>query len=132
MSTPYTLLLVDDDADDRELFLLALKRLGEEEFTCQTANDGPEALRKLSGGAVQPDIIFLDLNMPLMNGNEVLQQLKSQEETRDIPVVILSTASDAHTIAQARQLGACNFFSKPMKVGDWSSMLRSAMSAIAA
>lgn len=132
MSTPHTLLLVDDDADDRELFLIALDRLGEDGLTCQTAADGPEALRRLSNGEVAPDIIFLDLNMPLMTGHQVLQHLKTEEKTRDIPVVILSTATDAHSIAQARQLGASCFFSKPVKMHDWSTMLRSAMSVIAA
>lgn len=132
MSASHTLLLVDDDADDRELFLIALDRLGEEGLTCQTANDGPEALRKLSDGEVSPDLIFLDLNMPLMNGHQVLQHLKTKDETRNIPVVILSTATDAHSIAQARQLGASCFFSKPVKMHDWSTMLRSAMSVIAA
>jgi CheY-like chemotaxis protein len=132
MSTSHTLLLVDDDADDRELFLLALSRLGEEGLSCQTANNGPEALRKLSSGDVQPDLIFLDLNMPLMTGHQLLQLLKMRDETRDIPVVILSTATDAHSIAQARQLGASCFFSKPVKMQDWSTMLRSAMSVLAA
>ena len=130
MSAPAILLLVDDDADDRELFLHALSKLSLDSVRCETAVDGPDALKQLASGAVSPDLIFLDLNMPLMNGHQVLQKLKADADTRDIPVVILSTASDTHSIAQARQAGASCFFTKPVRMVDWSTMLRSAMSVI--
>ena len=130
MSVPVTLLLVDDDADDREIFLLALSKISSHDVRCITAQDGPNALCRLASGDVVPDIIFLDLNMPIMNGHQVLQKLKSDASTRDIPVVILSTASDPLSIAQARQAGASCFYTKPVKMADWGTMLDTALAVI--
>jgi CheY-like chemotaxis protein len=130
MSAPFLLLLVDDDADDREIFLTALGRLEDKEIVCHTASNGPEALSRLSNGELTPGLIFLDMNMPMMNGQQVLQKLKGHEKLKDIPVIVLTTASDPYTRAEANKLGATQFYSKPNRMSEWSTMLQSALSSV--
>lgn len=104
--------MIDDDPDDQLFFRDALKEIGEP-FICETANNGLEALKKLSE-MVTPDLIFLDLNMPLMNGFECLRQLQSHEQYKNIPVIVYSTANDNATIENIKALGAKAFFRKPI------------------
>lgn len=112
------ILMVDDDIDDQLLFQRALKKI-DSSFGCEIAEDGVEALVKLEIPP-PPDLIFLDLNMPVMNGFECLIALKKEEKFKDIPVIIFSTACDNITIEKTRELGANAFFPKPT---DFSHLL---------
>lgn len=88
-----TIFLIDDDPDDREIFE---EILGEEHpsIVFQQAENGAAAFEKLrSAGFTKPDLIFLDLNMPIMDGRVFLQQIKKEVELQDIPVIIYSTSS---------------------------------------
>lgn len=104
-------LLVDDDEDDSDLIFEVIKEI---DSTVQYtyAMEGPEALAMLEKG-YKPAIIFLDINMPGMNGWQCLMKLKSNEQFRDIPVIMYSTSSYPHEIAKAFELGALAFFTKP-------------------
>jgi len=127
MSTPFShVMLIDDDEDDREIFLTVIR---ENAFSvvCDVAENGREALDKLTQELIKPDLIFLDLNMPRMNGREFLLEIKKFEDLRDIPVIILSTSSDKETIAETRRLGAQHFISKPDRFSAWESLLRQAL-----
>jgi len=105
-------LIVDDDSDDNGLFTEALAAV-EPRIICDSAFDGREALEKLETKAIQPpDIIFLDINMPVMNGWQCLTQLKSESGYKDIPVIIYSTSSSRVDKELARKLGAICFFTK--------------------
>ena len=106
------ILMVDDDADDQLFFKDALKEISES-FNCETANNGVDAFKKLEIPP-PPDIIFLDLNMPLMNGFECLRLLKEQEKYKNIPVIVYTTTNDKKTIEHIRTLGAVAFFHKPI------------------
>lgn len=92
-----SILLVEDNEDDVFLTLRALKRVG---VNAQVviARDGVEAVERLSGqgngDAGAPAIILLDLKLPRMNGVEVLEWLRSEERTRTIPVVIVSSSKE--------------------------------------
>lgn len=119
------ILLIDDDEDDHEIFAAAIGKVGAFEYV--TLNNARMALDKLISGAVKADVIFLDLNMPIMNGPQFLGEIKQQERLRDIPVVILSTSSEQTAVAQARALGAQHFLSKPDKFEDWIAVLRSVL-----
>lgn len=106
-------LLVDDDRDDRELFCEALADVSNE-INCQTAASANEALELLSAlHPGKPDVIFLDINMPLVSGWECLTQLKKNEQYKDIPVIIYSTSSHSRDREIARDLGAHRFITKP-------------------
>lgn len=106
------LFIVDDDEDDISLFVEAINEI-EKSATCFKAMDGEDALERLDNLDLLPDIIFLDLNMPKMNGREVLQNLKETERYKNIPVVIYSTSSDDWDKKDAYQLGASDFLTKP-------------------
>ncbi len=104
-------LLVDDDTDDSDLIFEVLKEV-DSDVQYTYAMEGPEALSMLEK-AYTPDIIFLDINMPGMNGWQCLTKLKSNERSKDIPVIMYSTSSYPHEIEKAFQLGALAFFTKP-------------------
>ncbi len=112
------ILVVDDDEDDQMLFKEALKQINSL-VNCEIAFNGAEALAKLKTMPV-PDIIFLDLNMPVMNGFECLRAIKKEQIFQDIPVIIFTTANDNATIEQSRKLGATAFFHKPI---DFNNLL---------
>jgi len=122
MSRPLTCLLVDDDEDDREIFIIALRDVGEH-IGCVLASDGMDALEKLRTAEVLPDFIFIDLNMPRMDGKECIAEIKKDERLNDIPVVIYSTSSNATDRADAARLGALHFFTKPPSIAALSAAL---------
>jgi CheY-like chemotaxis protein len=110
-----SILLVDDDEDDREFFLSILNEINPS-YSCTTVENGLVALECLATRRCQPDLIFLDLNMPVMDGRQFLKEIKTKESFSDIPVIILSTSSDARIIEETRQLGATEFITKPNKL----------------
>jgi CheY-like chemotaxis protein len=111
--TEKTFLLVEDDSDDCELFTEAIEAV-DASVRFYFVTDGNEALDKLSGKAIQPpDIIFLDINMPQMNGWQFLTRLKEDETLRDIPVIMYSTSSQIKDMKKASASGALCFFTKP-------------------
>ena len=71
--------LVDDDEDDKEIFMAALQEINTE-VACITADNGYDALNKIKTKQANPDLIFLDLNMPLMNGQVFLKKLREYEQ----------------------------------------------------
>lgn len=105
--------LIDDDEDDRDFFISALSRINPK-FICETALHGEDALRVLKEQPeFVPDCIFLDLNMPFMDGMTCLKELKKLPEIIDVPVIILSTSSYEKDIEDTRKLGASNYMIKP-------------------
>lgn len=108
-----TVLIVDDDLDDRALLLEALQE-ADGTLQCFCAGNGQEALRLLlQPDARCPDLIFLDLNMPRMNGKAFLKHLGQMDAFNQIPVIIYTTSKLAEDIAETRQLGAAQFITKP-------------------
>ena len=104
-------LLIDDDSDDSDLIVEVLNEI-DSTIKYTYAMDGPEALTLLEDGYM-PDIIFLDINMPGMNGWQCLTRFKANNRFKDIPVVMYSTSSYQHEIEKAFELGALAFFTKP-------------------
>lgn len=117
-----TFFLVDDDEDDQELFQLALED-AHPDIQLVTARNGSEALQMLEGNQVNPDYIFLDLNMPLMGGKECLSQLKANPLLQAIPVIIFSTSSDIRDRMDTQRLGAIDFMIKPSSISVLTSLL---------
>src|SRR6266487_683666 len=96
-------LLADDDADDQQLFKEALNEI-DKSIRCLTASSGEEALNKLKTDLKQlPDYIFLDLNMPRMNGLECLVEIKKTNTLKHIPVIIYSTSSAEKDVEETRK-----------------------------
>ncbi len=118
-----TFFYIDNDRDDIDFFAMALNRLSAA-VSYILFTDAGEALQILVTGETPPDIIFLDLNMPVINGHEFLSKLKTIESLQDITVIILSTSSDAHTIQQLKNEGATDFITKPSGIKELSTLLQ--------
>jgi CheY-like chemotaxis protein len=107
------IVVVDDDPDDIDLFKEAISETGSS-YKCYVANNGKDLLLQFASGSIDdPDIIFLDVNMPEMNGWECLMKLKGDRKLRDIPVLMYSTSSALRDAEKALQLGALGFYEKP-------------------
>jgi PAS domain S-box-containing protein len=105
-----TLLVVDDNETNCDLLSRQLERQG---YTVATATSGQQALSMLTA---QPyDLILLDIIMPRMSGLEVLQKLKSHEELRHIPVIMISALEEIDSVVWCVEMGADDYLSKPFK-----------------
>jgi CheY-like chemotaxis protein len=105
--------LIDDDMDDIELFREALEEVNPS-ISLQYANDGYEAVKNLTEGKdALPDLIFLDISMPIFSGLQCLASFKKDEQLKDLPVIMYTTSSQEREIRTARELGASGFVTKP-------------------
>lgn len=105
-------MIVDDDEDDREFFCEAVDKINNT-VRCMNVENGEKALQYLQDEMhVMPDYIFLDLNMPRLDGKECLIQLKKIEHLKQIPVIIYTTSSHPLDREQTIQLGAHGFMRK--------------------
>lgn len=105
-----TLLIVDDLAENLEI----LGELLRDSYSVRAANSGAAALR-YAAMSPQPALILLDVMMPDMDGYDVLQRLRQDPATRDIPVIFLTALDDADDIARGLRLGAADYISKPIQ-----------------
>lgn len=108
-----SILIVDDTPSNLRLLSSMLSRHG---YEVRSAISGSVALMAIH--TVYPDLILLDINMPKMNGYEVCMQLKSQAETKDIPVIFLSALSELGDKVQAFQSGGVDYITKPFHVEE--------------
>jgi CheY-like chemotaxis protein len=104
-------LLADDDDDDRLLFFDVLKELTTS-VKLSVASNG-EILMHMLRAAEPPNLLFLDLNMPLKNGFECLDEIRSDDSFKDLPVIIFSTSSQPSAIDQVYRAGAQLYIRKP-------------------
>lgn len=116
---PQTVMVVDDDKDILELARLVLEGGG---YRVIAAPSGAEALRTVAG--VRPDLILLDINMPGMDGWQVLRLLKVDERTSTIPVALFSIKSQVRDRVQGLQGGACAYVSKPFACDELLGRVR--------
>lgn len=105
--------LIDDDKDDIELFRDALEEVAPS-ISFRYASDGHEAVRSLADREYAlPDLIFLDISMPVFSGLQCLATIKKDKQLRELPVIMYSTSSQEHEIRLARELGALAYVIKP-------------------
>ena len=128
MAKDFTCFLIDDDADDQEIFLSVIDNISPA-VHCITASNGQEALQKLTRENVRPDLIFLDLNMPLMNGKQFLKACNILDDCKKIPVIILTTSSDQKTMEETMRLGARGYITKPDKYSVWGKLIEEKINA---
>ena len=115
MKPKRTFFIVDDDIDDQDLFIEAVNEV-DDSIECMSASNCEEALDLLKNKKIgMPDMIFLDLNMPRLNGKQCLAELKKEAHLADIPVIIYSTSSEKRDIEETSRLGAAHFLTKPNK-----------------
>jgi CheY-like chemotaxis protein len=116
-----TILLVDDDEDEHEIFSSALKKAGED-YKFVSANSCEKALCLLK--ELEPDYIFIDVNMPRTDGMVCLQEIKKMSRMAQVPVYIYSTGINAKEGTKAVQLGAVDYILKPNSISTLSAVLR--------
>jgi len=109
--TAIEVLLIEDDANDVELTLHALQR-AKLHNRVHVARDGAEALDHLQRHV--PDLILLDLNLPKVDGREVLERIKSDERLRHIPVVVVTSSQAEEDVAKSYRLSANAYVTKPI------------------
>jgi two-component system response regulator len=123
-----TILLVEDNRDDVELTLRVLKnhQIANDVIV---ARDGEEALNLLFGAdtvfAQQlPSVVLLDLNMPKVDGQEVLRRIRAEERTKCLPVVIMTTSSEERDVVASYALGANSYVRKPVEFEEFEKAVR--------
>ena len=117
-----TILLVEDSSDDERLTLRAI-RSTDANIQVIVARDGEEALTLLFGsngtGMIRPALILLDLKLPKIGGLDVLARLRDHEQTRSLPVVILSSSDETSDIAESYRRGATSYVRKPVNFTEF-------------
>ncbi len=117
--------LIDDDVDDQEIFHLAIADVPKPPpIKCIVAKDGMEAIKKFNKDtSLIPDCVFLDMNMPGMNGKETLLEIKKIDRLNSVPVFMLSTHSNPNDVRETLKMGAVDFLKKPTSIDTLTNML---------
>ena len=126
---PVDILLVEDNPGDIDLTLEALEE-ARVRNTVDVVEDGLEALRYLKregeyAEAPRPDLILLDLNLPKLDGREVLEQLKADPDLRRIPVVVLTTSDSEADVLESYERHAAAYIVKPVDFEQFATVVRS-------
>jgi CheY-like chemotaxis protein len=128
---PITILLVEDDPGHAVLIERNLRRAGiaNEIITVDNGQKSVDFLFKKNGyendRSPDPFLILLDLNMPVMNGYQVLEVIKKDERTRKIPIVVLTTTDNPQEVARCYELGCNVYITKPVEYEKFSEAIRS-------
>ena len=125
------IILVEDSEDDSAFFVHALKE-AKPDAQLLIARDGVEALSLLFGTgnpdasapAISPKLIVVDLKLPKVSGLEVLRKLKTNPQTKAIPVVALSSSQEKRDLADCYQLGVNSYLVKPMDFDEFAELVR--------
>jgi CheY-like chemotaxis protein len=122
---PVEILLVEDNPGDVRLTIEALRE-SKVRNNLQVARDGVEALEMLRReGAVRPDLVLLDLNLPRKDGREVLAEMKADPHLHTIPVVILTTSRAEQDVLRSYELQANCYISKPVDLEQFIAVVKS-------
>jgi CheY-like chemotaxis protein len=117
-------LLAEDDGEDQEFFEDALNETGIE-ANLTTVNNGQELIDNLKDNSIpDPDIVFVDINMPVKTGQEAVAEIKADPDLKDIPTVMLSTSDNPKSIEQSFEAGADLYIQKPNSFGNLVRLLR--------
>lgn len=123
---PFRILLVEDNPNDIEITRRALEK-GQVKNELTIARDGQEAIDLLFGHAGAraslPGLILLDLNLPRVDGREVLSRIKTDPELRRIPVIVLTTSTREEDVVRSYDLGVNTFISKPVRFEDFIKVI---------
>lgn len=109
--------LIDDDPDDQDFFCLAMKR-ARADASCSFADDCPRAMERLRDSDFTPNLIFIDINMPRMNGVECLRALRRIPRLQLVPAYMYSTATDHRIVDHCLKLGANGFLKKQFSIAE--------------
>lgn len=120
---PKSFLIIDDDPDDQEILVMCLNNIGTN-ISCDFADNGAEAISHLESQIPKaPDYIFIDVNMPKMNGIECLKNIRSMKHLDNTKVFMYSTTSEPKVVEESKRLGATEFIVKPSKIDELETIL---------
>lgn len=124
---PFQVLLVEDNPADAVLARKALDQVPAN-ATVHVVVDGVEAIEYLRqrgkyAGATRPDVVLLDLNLPKLNGHEVLREVRADETLRTIPIVVLTSSCDELDVANSYDLGANSYLTKRPELSEFMEMM---------
>ncbi|OGC05231.1 hypothetical protein A2276_04765 [candidate division WOR-1 bacterium RIFOXYA12_FULL_43_27] len=117
------LLLIDDEREFVEMLSVVLKRAGNQMLEAFNGEDGIKIAKK-----EKPDVILLDINMPKMDGHEVALRLKNDEETKMIPIIIVTAKKDSETISRSFDLEVADYITKPFENSVLLEKIKKALS----
>lgn len=115
--------LVDDDSDDADVFIEAINSL-DKNISCLAETNPVKALEFLQNTEILPDLIFLDYNMPVMNGNEFIEKIRAVKELQPIPVIMYSSYSEnaVQQLSISHQTG--RYITKPNSFKELAAVLK--------
>jgi DNA-binding response OmpR family regulator len=119
---PYTILVAEDQQHVRSLIEYKLRNSG---FVVVAAEDGNAALQKAE--EIIPDLVLLDVMMPLMTGFEVLGALKKNQKTKDIPILMLTAQSKEDEVLKGLELGADDYITKPFSPNELAARVKAVL-----
>ncbi len=123
MNEPKHCLLIDDDLDDQEIFLICIAKISNN-IECKIASSGVQALEILNAESNYiPDFIFLDVNMPKMNGIECLKSIRQIKRLDHSMIYMYSTTLENGVVQESKNLGADDFIVKPTKTSELREQL---------
>src|SRR5476651_1760933 len=111
MSNPATIMIVDDSATNRMILEEMVQELGHKPETAVNGKEGLDKIRKK-----MPDVLLLDIMMPIMNGYQVLEALKADPATRNLPVLVISAVDEMESVLQCIKNGAEDYLPKPLNM----------------
>lgn len=123
MTSSRPILLVEDNPDDERLTIRALRR-GNIANEILVAHNGEEALTLLFNLALLPTVVLLDLKLPKIDGLDVLRQIRTNERTRLLPVVVLTSSSEERDVVESYSLGANSYVRKPVEIDPFTDAVR--------
>ncbi len=116
---PKKILIVDDEED---LLLILSERLKNAGYLVSTASNGLEGLGRVM--TEKPDLVILDVTMPKMDGWQVLKRLREGEETRELPVIMLTAKGDMNSLDEGTRQKATDYFIKPYEIEELLTFIR--------
>lgn len=117
-----SILVVDDNEENREILVHRLQRTG---YQVDTASEGREALAMLRSRLV--DLVLLDINMPIMDGIQVLKEIRKDEILSRIPVIMLTAIEDMKITLECMRNGACGYVTKPFDMKQLETQLNNCL-----
>lgn len=120
---PLSFLVIDDDPDDQEIFCSAILEVAPGSI-CQTVNDAQQLVSHIEIMQGTPDTIFVDINMPKMDGFQFLRHARNDSMLRNVRIVLMSTSSSSDDKRKAEMLGADAFITKTNTYGELCAALK--------
>ena len=122
--------LIDDDTDDQEIFSFVMQEVYNP-AQCFFANDGVQAIEKIKGDTLFiPDLIFIDINMPKINGVQCLAEIKKVSRLKNVPAYMYSTSAETEIVEECKRLGATDFIKKHTDITELKEELIRIISAL--